>query len=106
MQRRWKSVKQREEQDHVGSEGRIRSRQMRHDKAPEEEEFKNDWILDRSTAVIEDADDDDEDEENSRYALKIEFERSAPTWKFSESESVSESEKGDCADGGTGAGWW
>lgn len=66
MQRRWKTAKQREEQDHVGSEGRIRSRQMRHDKAPEEEEVKNDWILDRSTAVIEDDDDDDEDEENSR----------------------------------------
>ena len=66
MQRRWKRAKHREEQDQVGSDGRIRSRQMRQDKAPEEEEVRKDWILDRSTAVIEDDEDDDEDEENSR----------------------------------------
>ncbi|CAL1374708.1 unnamed protein product [Linum trigynum] len=34
MQRRWKTSKQREAQDQVGSEGRMRSR---HEKAPEEE---------------------------------------------------------------------
>lgn len=51
MQRRWKTEKQREEQDQVGSEGRMRSRQMRHDTAPEEEEARKDWIFERSTVA-------------------------------------------------------
>lgn len=48
MHRRWKTAKQREEQDQVGSVLRIRSRQMRHDRAPERDEVRNDWIFDRS----------------------------------------------------------
>ncbi|MCD7452473.1 hypothetical protein HAX54_017012 [Datura stramonium] len=36
--REMKDAKQRVEQDHVGSEGRILSRQMRHERAPEREE--------------------------------------------------------------------
>jgi hypothetical protein len=51
MQKRWKTAKQREVQDHVGSEGLIRSRQMRQERAPEEEEVRNDWILERSAEV-------------------------------------------------------
>ena len=47
----------------MGSEERIRSRHMRHDRAPEDEEVRKDWILERSTSVIED---DDEEEEKSR----------------------------------------
>lgn len=67
MQERWKRSKQREEQVQVGSDGRIRSRQMRHDRAPEEEDVRKDWILERSTAEIEEFDDDKEEEdENSR----------------------------------------
>lgn len=41
-------AKQREEQDQVGSEGRMRSRQMRQDKALERDEVRKDWILMRS----------------------------------------------------------
>lgn len=48
MQRRWKTAKQRDEQDQVGSVGRMRSRQMRHDSAPERDEVRNDRILVRS----------------------------------------------------------
>ena len=48
MQRRWKTAKHRSAQDQVGSDGRIRSRQMRHDRAPEREEVRKDWILVRS----------------------------------------------------------
>lgn len=48
IQMRWKTAKQREEQDQVGSEGLMRSRHMRHDRAPEDEEFRKDWILARS----------------------------------------------------------
>lgn len=36
IQRRWKTAKQREEQDQVGSVGLIRSRHMRHERAPQE----------------------------------------------------------------------
>ena len=42
IQIRWKREKQREEQCHVGSEGLMRSRQMRHDRAPEDDEVSND----------------------------------------------------------------
>lgn len=42
MQRRWKTAKQREEQDQVGSEGLIRSRHMRHDRAPARDEVRKD----------------------------------------------------------------
>lgn len=48
IQMRWKTAKQREEHDHVGSEGLIRSRQMRHESAPAEEDVRKDWILERS----------------------------------------------------------
>lgn len=48
MQRRWKTAKQREEQDQVGSERRMRSRHMRQERAPERDEVKKDWILERS----------------------------------------------------------
>lgn len=58
MQTRWKMLKQREEQDQVGSERRMRSRQIRQDRAPEEEDAMKDLILARSTAVTEDGDED------------------------------------------------
>jgi len=48
MQKRWKTAKQREEQDQVGSEGLMRSRQIRHERAPAEEEVRKDWIFERS----------------------------------------------------------
>lgn len=48
MQRRWKTAEQPEVQDQVGSEGRMRSRQMRQERAPEREEVRKDWILARS----------------------------------------------------------
>lgn len=54
IQIRWKTEKHREEQDHVGSERLMRSRQMRHDSAPEDEEVRNDWILERSAGVVVD----------------------------------------------------
>lgn len=41
-------AKQREEQDHVGSVGLMRSRQMRQESAPDLDEVRNDWILMRS----------------------------------------------------------
>lgn len=53
MQKRWKTAKQREVQDHVGSEGLMRSRHMRHDRAPEEEDARKDRIFERSAAVVE-----------------------------------------------------
>lgn len=53
MQNRWKTAKQREEQDQVGSEGLMRSRQMRQERAPEEEEVRKDWILERSAGDAE-----------------------------------------------------
>ena len=52
MQWRWKRAKQREEQDHVGSEGLMRSRQMRHERAPEEEDVRNVWIFERSEGLV------------------------------------------------------
>lgn len=51
MQKRWKTAKQREVHDHVGSEGLMRSRHMRQDRAPDEEEARNDRILERSAEV-------------------------------------------------------
>lgn len=51
-------LKQREEQDQVGSESLIRSRQIRHDRALEEDEAMNDLILARSTAVTEDGEEE------------------------------------------------
>lgn len=48
MQMRWKTAKQPEVQDQVGSEGRIRSRQIRHDRAPERDDVRKDWIFERS----------------------------------------------------------
>lgn len=32
----------------MGSDGRIRSRQMRHDRAPHRDDVRKDWILERS----------------------------------------------------------
>lgn len=32
----------------MGSEGLMRSRQMRHERAPAEEDVRNDWIFERS----------------------------------------------------------
>lgn len=97
MQMRWKTAKQREEHDQVGSEGLIRSRQMRHERAPAEDDVRNDWIFDRSAP---------EWPENSRYGLKMESERSewrcvsVPEGRPSASESESESMVG----GGGGEG--
>lgn len=54
MQMRWKTEKQTEVQDQVGSAGRIRSRHIRHDRAPEEDDVRKDWILDRSAVVAVD----------------------------------------------------
>lgn len=48
IHKRWKTAKQREEQDQVGSVGRMRSRHMRQESAPERDEVKKDWILVRS----------------------------------------------------------
>lgn len=50
----------------------IRSRQIRQETAPEEEEERKDWIL---ASSMEEGDDDD-DVWQSRYALKMEFDRS------------------------------
>ena len=47
MQRRWKREWQREEHDHVGSTGLMRSRQMRQERAPEEELVRRDWTFAR-----------------------------------------------------------
>lgn len=94
MQTRWKTAKQREVQDQVGSEGRMRSRQMRQERAPEEDEVRKDWILERSAAVVA----EDDRPENSKYDRNMESERSA--WRFFwdsgslSSESPSESEMG------------
>lgn len=88
-------MKQREVQDQVGSEGRMRSRQMRQERAPEEDEVRKDWILERSAAVVVAEDDRPE---NSKYDRNMESERSA--WRFFwdsgslSSESPSESEMG------------
>lgn len=54
IQKRWKTAKQRELQDQVGSEGLIRSRHIKHERAPEEEELRKDWILERSAGVVDD----------------------------------------------------
>ncbi|GMN41297.1 hypothetical protein TIFTF001_010522 [Ficus carica] len=94
MQTRWKTAKQREVQDQVGSEGRMRSRQMRQERAPEEDEVRKDWILERSAAVVA----EDDRPENWKYDRNMESERSA--WRFFwdsgslSSESPSESEMG------------
>lgn len=48
MQRTWKTAKQREEQDQVKSVGLMRSRHQRHEREPEREEVRKDWILIRS----------------------------------------------------------
>lgn len=44
----------------MGSESRIRSRQMRHERAPEDDEARKDWILERSAGVAGDDTDDDD----------------------------------------------
>lgn len=48
MQGRWKTAWQPERQDQVGWEGQMGSRQMRQERAPEREEVRKDWILERS----------------------------------------------------------
>lgn len=53
MQMRWKTAKQREVHDQVGSESLMRSRHIRHDRAPEEEDVRKERILERSVAVAE-----------------------------------------------------
>lgn len=53
IQKRWKTAKQRESHDQVGSDSLIRSRHMRHERAPEEEELRKDWILERSAGVVD-----------------------------------------------------
>lgn len=54
MQKRWKTAKQSEEQDQVGSEILMRSRHIKHDRAPEDDELRNDWIFERSAMEGED----------------------------------------------------
>lgn len=54
MQKRWNTLKQMEVQDQVGSEGLIRSRHIKHDRAPEEDDVRKDWILERSALVADD----------------------------------------------------
>lgn len=51
MQGRWKTAWQEEEQDQVGSEGRMRMRQMRQAVKEEEEEERKDLIFERSPAA-------------------------------------------------------
>ena len=104
MQKRWKTAKQEEVQDQVESVRLIRSRLIRHETAPEEEEARKDWILERSR------EEGDEDEWQSRYALKMELDRSL--WRFcwwlseSDPESESESEMFCCCEGcGCGGGF-
>lgn len=93
IQMRWKTEKQTEVQDQVGWAGRIRSRHMRHERAPEDDEVRKDWILERSVLVADDR------PVNSKYDRKMESERSEwrtgsdPDWLWS--ESVSESEWGE-----------
>lgn len=56
MQTRWKTAKQSEEQDQVGSGRLMRSRHIRQDRAPDEDDARKDWILERPTEVDEDED--------------------------------------------------
>lgn len=58
----------------MGSVRLIRSRQIRQETAPEEEEERKDWIL--ASSMEEGDDDDDDDVWQSRYALKMELDRS------------------------------
>lgn len=37
----------------MGSESLMRSRHIKQDKAPEEEEVRKDWILERSAVVVD-----------------------------------------------------